>query len=124
MDLVKLREELEIDEGVEYKIYNDHLGYPTFGVGHLILESDPEHGEEVGTPVSEERVIEAFEKDVEIVVDDCKVLYPDFDDLPEEAQSVIAKYDVQHVPSKIIQIQGYEKRSRLQRLERSRRRDG
>ena len=25
MDLVKLREELEIDEGVEYKIYNDHL---------------------------------------------------------------------------------------------------
>ena len=90
MDLVKLREELEIDEGVEYKIYNDHLGYPTFGVGHLILESDPEHGEEVGTPVSEERVIEAFEKDVEIVVDDCKVLYPDFDDLPEEAQRVIA----------------------------------
>ena len=90
MDLVKLREELEIDEGVEYQIYNDHLGYPTFGVGHLILESDPEHGEEVGTPVSEERVIEAFEKDVEIVVDDCKILYPDFDDLPEEAQRVIA----------------------------------
>ena len=59
-------------------------------MGHLILESDPEHGEEVGTPVSEERVIEAFEKDVEIVVDDCKVLYPDFDDLPEEAQRVIA----------------------------------
>ena len=90
MDLVKLREELEIDEGVEYKIYNDHLGYPTFGVGHLILESDPEHGEEVGTPVSEERVIEAFERDVEIVVEDCKILYPDFDDLPEEAQRVIA----------------------------------
>ena len=64
MDLVKLREELEIDEGVEYEIYNDHLGYPTFGVGHLILESDPEHGEEVGTPVSEDRVIEAFEKDL------------------------------------------------------------
>ena len=91
MDLVKLREELEIDEGVEYKIYNDHLGYPTFGVDPSdIRESDPEHGEEVGTPVSEERVIEAFEKDVEIVVDDYKVLYPDFDDLPEEAQRVIA----------------------------------
>ena len=59
-------------------------------MAYLILESDPELGEEVGTPVSEERVIEAFEKDVEIVVDDCKVLYPDFDDLPEEAQGVIA----------------------------------
>ena len=72
MDLVKLREELEIDEGVEYEIYKDHLGYPTFGVGHLILESDPEHGEEMGTPVSKERVIEAFESDVKIVVEDCK----------------------------------------------------
>ena len=90
MDLVKLREELEIDEGVEYEIYKDHLGYPTFGVGHLILESDPEHGEEMGTPVSKERVIEAFESDVKIVVEDCKVLYPDFDDLPEECQHIIA----------------------------------
>ena len=79
MDLVKLREELEIDEGVEYEIYNDHLGYPTFGIGHLILESDPENGEEIGTPVSEERVIEAFERDVEIVVEDCKILYSDFE---------------------------------------------
>ena len=58
MDLVKLREELEIDEGVEYKIYNDHLGYPTFTWDPSELESDPEHGEEVGTPVPEERVIE------------------------------------------------------------------
>ncbi len=90
MDLVKLREELEIDEGVEYQIYKDHLGYPTFGIGHLILESDPEHGEEDGTSVSEERVIEVFENDVKTVVSDCEILYPDFDDLPEEAQRVIA----------------------------------
>ena len=33
MDLVKLREELEIDRGCWYKIYNDHLGYPTFNCG-------------------------------------------------------------------------------------------
>ena len=90
MNIDKLREEITYDEGVKYEVYLDHLGLPTFGIGHLVLESDPEHGEEVGTPVSEERVIEAFEKDVEIVVDDCKVLYPDFDDLPEEAQRVIA----------------------------------
>ena len=31
-------EQLKIDEGVVYGIYNDHLGYPTFGVGHLIVE--------------------------------------------------------------------------------------
>ena len=36
-------EQLKIDEGVVYEVYKDHLGYPTFGVGHLVLESDPEH---------------------------------------------------------------------------------
>ena len=50
-------EQLKIDEGVVNEIYLDHLGYPTFGVGHLVLESDPEHGQDVGTPVSEERFI-------------------------------------------------------------------
>ncbi len=44
-------EQLKIDEGVVNEIYHDHLGYPTFGVGHLVLESDPEYGQEVGTPV-------------------------------------------------------------------------
>ena len=37
-------EQLKIDEGVVYDIYLDHLGYPTFGVGHLIRESDEEFG--------------------------------------------------------------------------------
>ena len=90
MDIEKLREQLEIDEGVEYEVYLDHLGYATFGVGHLVLESDPEHGAEVGTPVSESRVIEAFEQDCENVLRDCNILYEDFASLPEEAQQVIA----------------------------------
>ena len=38
MDTEKLRKQLEIDEGVKYEIYNDHLGYPTFGIGHLVTE--------------------------------------------------------------------------------------
>ena len=90
MDLDKLRKQLEIDEGVKYEIYKDHLGYPTFGVGHLILETDPEYGSEYGTAVSESRVVEAFEQDCENVLRDCNILYEDFDDLPEEAQQVIA----------------------------------
>ena len=40
MNIELLREQLEIDEGVKYEIYNDHLGYATFGIGHLVLESD------------------------------------------------------------------------------------
>jgi len=90
MNLEKLREQLEIDEGVKYEVYNDHLGYATFGVGHLVLESDPEYGSEIGTEVSESRVVEAFEQDCENVLRDCNILYEDFDDLPEEAQQVIA----------------------------------
>ena len=90
MNIEQLREQLEIDEGVKYEVYLDRLGYATFGVGHLVIESDPEHGAEVGTAVSESRVIEAFEQDCENVLRDCNILYEDFADLPEEAQQVIA----------------------------------
>jgi lysozyme len=90
MDINALREQLEVDEGVKYEIYLDHLGYPTFGVGHLIKDSDEESGQPVGTGVSEERVRTAFEEDVQVVLSDCCKLYEDFNDLPEEAQQIIA----------------------------------
>ena len=90
MNIEQLRKELEVDEGVKYEIYNDHLGYPTFGIGHLVRDTDPEHGQEIGTPVSEDRVIEAFNNDVESVLNDCTILYGDFSKLPEEAQLIIA----------------------------------
>ena len=90
MNVEQLRKELEIDEGVKHEIYNDHLGYPTFGIGHLVRDEDPENGEPVGTAVSEDRVIEAFNEDVKIVLNDCTILYGDFDELPEEAQLIIA----------------------------------
>ena len=90
MNLEKLREELEIDEGCKYEIYLDHLGYPTFGIGHLITRDDPEYGWEVGASIDTVRVHEAFESDIEGVLSDCSKLYSDFGDLPEEAQRVIA----------------------------------
>ena len=68
-------EQLKIDEGVVYEIYLDHLGYKTFGVGHLVLESDPEHGYAVGEPVSVERVIECFNRDLDVAVSECVALY-------------------------------------------------
>ena len=90
MNIEQLRKELEVDEGVKYEIYNDHLGYPTFGIGHLVRDNDPESGEPVGTPVSEDRVIEAFDNDVQVVLADCERLYNDFNVLPEEVQLIIA----------------------------------
>ena len=90
MNLDTLRKQLEIDEGIKHDIYLDHLGLPTFGIGHLITSDDPESGQEVGTPISDERVQSAFETDVVSVIEDCNKLYDDFDELPEEAQQIIA----------------------------------
>ena len=90
MDLEQLREQLEIDEGVKYEIYNDHLGYATFGIGHLVIEGDPELGAPIGTPVSKERVVEVFKKDVQTVIADCKILHEGWDGYPEEVKQVIA----------------------------------
>ena len=42
MNKDRLREELAEDEGCKYEVYLDHLGLPTFGIGHLIVEDDPE----------------------------------------------------------------------------------
>ena len=89
MNIEALREQLKIDEGVKYEIYKAHLGYPTFGIGHLITENDPEHGKPDGTKISEDRVNEIFETDVAKFVSEAKILFPDLDDLPDVAQQVI-----------------------------------
>ena len=90
MNKDKLRQELAEDEGCKYEIYLDHLGLPTFGIGHLVVEGDPEHGQPVGTAVDEERVRQVFSLDIASTLDECQVLYPHFDDLLEEAQLIIA----------------------------------
>ena len=90
MDIEKLREEIKYDEGSVNEIYLDHLGLATFGIGHLVTEWDEEYGWEVGTPVSTDRCNEVFDSDIQVVLSDCEHLYPDFDELPEEVQRIIA----------------------------------
>ena len=90
MNKTAVFEQLKIDEGVVYEIYKDHLGYDTFGVGHLVLETDPEYGQPVGTPVSEERVRECFEHDLGISVSECVILYEDqWESFPDEVQQIL-----------------------------------
>jgi len=83
--------QLKLDEGVEYEIYKDHLGYPTFGVGHLITKDDNEYDEPMGAIVSEERVRECFERDLDTSISECEVLYGEreFKNLPDEVQQVL-----------------------------------
>lgn len=89
MNIDKLREQLKIDEGVKYEIYRDHLGYLTFGIGHLITEKDPEFGQPIKTEVSADRVNEVFNADVQKYINETKKVFPDLESKPETIQLVL-----------------------------------
>lgn len=89
MDRREVFEQLKIDEGVCYEIYNDHLGYPTLGIGHLIKPSDPEYGQPIGTKVSEEKVYDYFESDLDIAINECEVLYDQWQSWPGTVQQIL-----------------------------------
>ena len=87
----KLENEIISDEGIIYKIYLDHLGYKTFGVGHLVKSNDPETDYDVGTEVSRDRVFECLEKDLITAKGDCRSLFKEenFDSWPVEVQHIL-----------------------------------
>lgn len=90
MNIDKLRADLEADEGIKYETYMCSENWLTMGVGHRILESDPEYSQPVGTSVSEERVAECFNADIQTTIDDCRIIFRDFDGFPEEVQLCLA----------------------------------
>ena len=90
MNIEQLREDLKRDEGCVYSVYLDHLNLPTIGIGHLVTEWDEEYGKPVGTTVSEDRVNELFDKDVQVTIEECEQLFGNFQDLPEEVQQILA----------------------------------
>ncbi len=49
------------EEGVRYDVYRDVAGYPTVGVGHLILPSD---GLAMGDTISHDRALDLLEQDL------------------------------------------------------------
>ena len=85
----EMTEEIKAYEGVVNEIYLDHLCLPTLGVCHLIREHDPEHGLAVGTKIDDERVTELFEADLYTCVAETKLLYPQLEELPAEAQKIL-----------------------------------
>jgi GH24 family phage-related lysozyme (muramidase) len=90
MNVDRIQKQLEIDEGVKYAIYIDHLGYPTFGVGHRITREDKEYWEPIGTAVSEKRVRAAFEKDLCTAIGDCEAIYGEgFSGWPRDVHEVL-----------------------------------
>lgn len=88
-DEEKLQLELVRDEGCIFEVYEDHLGYPTCGVGHLIKEGDPEHGQPIGTKVSPDEVNAYLALDIDIAVREVRSRYSFFDSLDDVRQRVL-----------------------------------
>ncbi|MAL83027.1 MAG: lysozyme [Idiomarina sp.] len=84
-----LKSELIRDEGCVFEIYEDHLGYATCGVGHLIIEGDPEHGKPIGTEVSPDEVNAYLEKDIDTAIVEVSKRYPFFASLDDVRQRVL-----------------------------------
>jgi GH24 family phage-related lysozyme (muramidase) len=91
MNREEVYKQLKIDEGVKYEIYLDHLGYPTFGIGHFIKETDEEFKQPVGTKISEDRVRECFDRDLDTAINECGHLYGagEFGEFLPEVQQVL-----------------------------------
>jgi len=89
MNRDKLYEEIKADEGEVLEVYEDHLGYPTMGVGHLVTEKDEEFGEPIGTPITAERSRELFDTDIEYAIEGCEMLYGQWHNWPEEVQLIM-----------------------------------
>jgi len=83
-------EQLKIDEGIKHECYLCSEDVPTFGIGHKILETDPEYGMPLGTEVDDERIWEVFKDDLAISISECEILFGDsvWDDFPDEVQEV------------------------------------
>ena len=90
LEAKRLYEQLKFEKGVKYEVDADSLGSLTFGIGHLITKDDPEYGTPVGTPVSEERVREAFRTDLEMVMKVAYAWSSDCNAWPSEVKEIIA----------------------------------
>ena len=90
MNIDKLREEIASDEGRRNAVYLCSLQKRTVGIGHLITADDPEWPMEVGDTISDERIDELFDSDIAVTLDDCRIIFDDFEAFPEEAQLCLA----------------------------------
>lgn len=83
-----IKEDLIKHEGYVREIYLDSEHLPTFGIGHLVVETDPEYTWPIGTPVEDERILSAFQTDFEEAYTDACVVFLNFDSLPDRVKRV------------------------------------
>jgi len=84
-----VKEDLIRHEGYVAEIYLDSENLPTFGIGHLVTEDDMEYSWPVGTPVTDERILDVFHKDCDIAYKDACALVLNFAGQAPDAQRVL-----------------------------------
>nr|ALL27404.1 phage lysozyme 1 [Veneroida sp. wenbei] len=85
----RIKAQLKEDEGFVAKIYLDSLGYKTFGIGHLIRESDPEYNLPVGTEITQARIDSAFLDDFKEAASLTKDIFPKCTTWPGEVKEIM-----------------------------------
>ena len=98
MNLDLLYEEIASDEGKRLSPYLCSENHLTIGIGHKLLDSDPEstwlaYDSDKSAlsyhTITEERCKELFEKDIMAAIQGCRHVYDDFDTFPQELQHIL-----------------------------------
>lgn len=84
-----VKEDLIRHEGYVAEIYLCSENYPTFGIGHMVTEDDIEYSWPVGTPVTDERILDVFHKDCNVAYSDACNLVLNFAGQAPTAQRVL-----------------------------------
>lgn len=80
-----IHEHFIFEEGLRLKSYTDHKGNWTIGVGHLLGKSNSFSGMEW----TREQVMETFEDDLDIAVENAYQIFPEFAIVPPNVQLAI-----------------------------------
>mgnify|MGYP003647364954 FL=1 len=99
VDVKELYQEISSDEGKILHAYLCTELHATVGIGHKILDTDPEkeleiygvNWEEVPDDqcITEDRCYVLFQEDVQIAIGGCMNIYNNWDELPQEMQHVL-----------------------------------
>tara|TARA_R110000823_G_C15554449_1_gene459711 strand:- start:18 stop:506 length:489 start_codon:yes stop_codon:yes gene_type:complete len=99
VDIRQVYEEISSDEGQVLFAYLCSEGHATIGIGHKILDTEPEKDFQThngwfedapdDSGISEDRCYELFQGDVQIAIDGCQKIYDNWEELPQEMQHVL-----------------------------------
>ena len=88
MNMKELEDRIIRHEGMVRSVYNDHLGNPTIGVGHLIT---PEDNFKRGEIYGEEQLKDIFRKDLKRSIEGANRILKDCSHVSNRAREIIVE---------------------------------